>query len=121
MGEGTLTLTPKNPATGADDAARSSDRAPSLTITRTAGASATGGMEALPALNADAFVVETEAEAVSNDGGTTADASRVRLALEGSRASAMGDGAVLTPGLELGLRHDGGDAETGVEPGVRIG
>ena len=69
-------------------------------------------------LKADAFLVETESEAVSNEGSTKADASRVRLALEGSRAFAMG-GGVLTPGLELGLRHDGGDAETGT--GVEVG
>ena len=41
--------------------------------------------------------------------------------LEGSRAFRVG-GGTLTPGLELGLRHDGGDAETGtgVELGGRI-
>ena len=77
----------------------------------------TGGMDLT--LKADAFYVETESEAVSNEGDTTADASRVRLALEGSRAFGMGSGAVLTPGLELGLRHDGGDAETGT--GVELG
>ena len=71
------------------------------------------------ALKADAFWVETESEAVSNEGNTTADASRVRLALEGSRAFRVGERAVLTPGLELGLRHDGGDAETGT--GVELG
>ena len=76
----------------------------------------TGGIDL--ALKADVFVVETESEAVSNEGSTTADASRVRLALEGSRAFGMG-GGVLTPGLELGLRHDGGDAETGT--GVELG
>ena len=70
-------------------------------------------------LRADAFYVETEAEPISNEGGTTAVASRVRLALEGSRAFEMGGGSVLTPGLELGLRHDGGDAETGT--GVELG
>ena len=70
------------------------------------------------ALKADAFFVETTSEAVSNEGDTSADASRVRLLLEGSRAFRMGDG-VLTPGLELGLRHDGGDAETGT--GVELG
>ncbi len=69
-------------------------------------------------LRADAFWVETEAEAVSNEGGTTADASRVRLALEGSRTFQVGGGA-LTPGLELGVRHDGGNAETGT--GVELG
>ena len=70
------------------------------------------------ALKADGFFVETTSEAVSNEGDTSADASRVRLALEGSRAFQMG-GGVLTPGLELGLRHDGGDAETGT--GVELG
>ena len=37
----------------------------------------------------------------------------------GSRSFATGGGGVLTPGLELGLRHDGGDAETGT--GVELG
>ena len=50
----------------------------------------TGGIDL--ALKADAFWLETEAEAVSNEGNTTADASRLRLALEGSRAFAMGGG-----------------------------
>ena len=71
------------------------------------------------ALKADAFYVETESEAVSNEGSTTGAASRVRLALEGSRAFKMDGGGVLTPGLEVGLRHDGGDAETGT--GVELG
>ena len=71
------------------------------------------------ALKADAFYVETESEAVSNEGSTTGVASRVRLALEGSRAFTMDGGGVFTPGLEVGLRHDGGDAETGT--GVELG
>ena len=71
------------------------------------------------ALKADGFFVETTSEAISNEGDTSADASRVRLALEGSRAFRVGDGGVFTPGLELGLRHDGGDAETGT--GVELG
>ena len=75
-----------------------------------------GGLDL--ALRADAFYVETESEAVSNEGNTTGNASRVRLALEGSRAFRVGKGT-LTPGLELGLRHDGGDAETGT--GVELG
>ena len=45
--------------------------------------------------------------------------SRLRLGLEGSRAFAAGPGAMLTPTLELGLRLDGGDAETGT--GVEAG
>ncbi len=74
------------------------------------------------ALKADAFVVRMESEKAANTVATEADASRVRLALEGSRALAFGKGSTLEPGLELGLRHDGGDAETGtgVEVGGRI-
>ena len=44
---------------------------------------------------------------------TRADASRLRLALEGTRAFALGGDGTLTPTFEVGLRHDGGDAETG--------
>ena len=43
---------------------------------------------------------------------------RLRLALEGSREVKL-DGGVLTPSLEIGLRHDGGDAETG--SGLELG
>jgi len=71
------------------------------------------------ALKADAFLVETESEPISNEGKTTAQASRVRLALEGSRAFETDGGGAFTPALELGLRHDGGDAETGT--GVELG
>ena len=79
-----------------------------------------GGLDL--ALRGDAFLVQTESAAAANTAETKADASRVRLVLEGSRAFALGESAVLTPGLEVGLRHDGGDAETGtgVEVGGRI-
>ena len=74
------------------------------------------------ALRGDAFLVQMDWEKVSNETDTGADASRLRLVLEGGRSFALGEGAVLTPALELGLRHDGGDAETGtgVELGGRI-
>ena len=74
------------------------------------------------ALRGDAFLVQMESEAAANTVETKADASRLRLVLEAGRSFALGPGAVLTPGLELGLRHDGGDAETGtgVEVGGRI-
>ena len=76
-----------------------------------------GGMDL--ALKADAFLVRTESEKAADSAATTADASRVRLVLEGGRAFALGDGATLRPSLELGVRHDGGDAETGA--GVELG
>ena len=74
------------------------------------------------ALRGDAFLVQMESEKAANTVATKADASRVRLVLEAGRPFALGPGAVLTPGLELGLRHDGGDAETGtgIEVGGRI-
>ena len=74
------------------------------------------------ALRGDAFLVQMESEAAANTVETKADASRLRLVLEAGRPFALGPGAVLTPALELGLRHDGGDAETGtgVELGGRI-
>ena len=74
------------------------------------------------ALRGDAFLVQMDWEKVSNETDTRADASRLRLVLEAGRSFALGEGAVLAPALELGLRHDGGDAETGtgVEVGGRI-
>ena len=74
------------------------------------------------ALRGDAFLVQMESEAAANTVETKADASRLRLVLEAGRPFALGEGAVLAPALELGLRHDGGDAETGtgVEVGGRI-
>ena len=65
------------------------------------------------AVNADAFFSETESKEASNPVATTADASRLRLFLEASRMFATRGGAVVTQGLELGLRHEGADAETG--------
>ena len=76
-----------------------------------------GGMDL--ALKADAFFVRTESEKAANSAETTANASRVRLVLEGGRAFVVGNGATFRPSLELGVRHDGGDAETGA--GVEIG
>ena len=71
------------------------------------------------ALKADAFFLRTEWEKVSNETNTAADACRLRLVLEGGRRFALGDGATVRPSLELGLRHDEGDAETG--SGVELG
>ncbi len=76
------------------------------------------------ALKTDAFFVRSESARVSTPGvgnltAATGDASRVRAVLEGSRAFALAGGGALAPSLSLGLRHDGGDAETG--SGVEVG
>ncbi len=44
---------------------------------------------------------------------------RLRVAAEGARAFALGGGAAFTPSVELGMRLDGGDGETGA--GVELG
>ncbi len=44
---------------------------------------------------------------------------RLRLSVEGSRSYALGGGGSLTPSLEVGVRWDGGDGETGT--GVEVG
>ena len=76
-----------------------------------------GGMDL--ALRADAFFVTTESEKTQGSAATSADASRLRLVLEGGRAFVLGGGATVRPALELGVRHDGGDAETG--SGLELG
>ena len=49
----------------------------------------------------------------------TIDAQRLRLALEGSHERMLASGGSLTPSLEVGLRHDGGDVATGT--GLELG
>ncbi|MCY4559307.1 MAG: hypothetical protein OXF79_23590, partial [Chloroflexi bacterium] len=75
------------------------------------------------AVKADAAVVRMESDAVSGAGGAMAGAeaetTRLRLGLEGSRSFRLGDDSVLTPGMEIALRRDGGDAERGF--GAEVG
>ena len=75
------------------------------------------------AIRSDALWSQTSSEATAGLVATEADASRLRLVLEGSRPVEFKDGGSFTPVLEVGLRHDGGDAEegSGVEVGGRLG
>ena len=70
------------------------------------------------AFKADALWVGTGSEAVDGSAGrlagTEAVVTRVRTALEASRGYVFGHGITLRPSFEVGLRRDGGDAETGV-------
>ena len=72
------------------------------------------------ALKSDLMWVRTTSSATAGlapvDG---ADASRVRLLLTGRHRHVLATGAELTPNVELGLRYDDGDAETGA--GVELG
>ena len=71
------------------------------------------------ALRSDVLWVRMETAAVEGMVATEADVSRLRLVLEGSRPVVLASGGSLIPTLEVGLRHDGGDAETG--SGVEVG
>ena len=120
VGEGTLTLTPEGQA----------PMRPDMDLLMGAvglrGVLVEGGTEG-PTLAAmsDAFAVRTSIDAVSGSAGNLkaaqADVTRVRLGLEGSQPVRLGGDAVLTPSLELGVRHDGGDAETGFGADIGAG
>ena len=69
------------------------------------------------AVETDALAVRTRSEALRSPDGNLAaaigDATRLRLSLHGSWRGIDLAGGALEPRLELGLRRDGGDAETG--------
>ena len=74
-------------------------------------ASATGGFSL--GLNADGLLLRATSEAAPGLAAATADVNRIRLGLEGAYEVALGGGARLTPSVEVGVRRDGGTAETG--------
>ena len=79
------------------------------------------------ALTSDALWARTASEKTRDLAASQSDATRLRLGLEGSYRFTLegggtpgtGSGASLTPKLEVGARHDGGDAETGF--GIELG
>ena len=70
------------------------------------------------AVKSDFTFVRTESEKTTGLASAEAETRRLRLVLEGSREMDLGAGS-LTPSVEVGLRYDGGDAETGA--GVELG
>ena len=71
------------------------------------------------ALTSDALWTRTSSEKTRDLAASESDATRLRLGLEGRYRMALEGGGSLVPKLEIGARHDGGDAETGF--GVEIG
>lgn len=71
----------------------------------------TGGPEL--ALKTDGFYVSTSTAGAPGLGSATGDVTRLRMGLEASRTFRFEDKATLTPSVEIGVRLDGGDAETG--------
>ena len=71
-------------------------------------------------VKSDAMWVGTKSADTSELAPTEGNVTRLRLILQGECAfEADNGGATFTPSAEIGLRHDGGDAETGT--GVEIG
>ena len=86
------------------------------------GSRATGGFAL--AFKADALLVNAGSDLLEGPTGrlnaSEAGVTRVRTALEGSRGFTLGGGRLsLTPSVEVGVRRDGGDAETGA--GMDVG
>ena len=114
-GWGDLSLKPDG-----DDA----DYSPGITMTMGAvgvdGLLLDGGAEGLSlTTTADALLVQTTSEAVAGLASSDANISRLRLGLEATRPVPLANGASLFPSLELGIRQDRGDAETGF--GMELG
>ena len=76
-----------------------------------------GGIEL--AVKTDAMGVRATSARTGGFGATVAEVTRLRPGLEGSRPCVFEGGASLTPSVYVGVRHDGGDAETGF--GIDIG
>ncbi len=71
------------------------------------------------ALTSDGLWARTSSDKTRDLAATDSDVTRLRLGLEGSYRMALEGDGHFTPRLEIGARHDGGDAETGF--GVEIG
>ena len=73
-----------------------------------------GGSEGVTlTTTADALFLKTSSEAVVGLASSEGNISRLRLGLEATRPFPLANGASLSPSLEVGLRQDSGDAETG--------
>ena len=118
-GAGELTVTPKAPGTGGDGPAIHADLDLRMAAAGLRGTILDGGADGLTLIGKiDAMAVQTASgRGRGTDGGNLeparATVTRLRLGVEASRPVGLGGGAALTPSLEIGVRHDGGDAETG--------
>ena len=126
-GQGDLKVTPKHPGTERKGATIETDLNLWLAAGGLHGTLLEGGEDSLTLTGkTDALAVGTSSgrgsSAEGNLKAAQARVTRLRLALEAERPipfpraeseSDAGSRGVLTPSLELGLRYDGGDAETG--------
>ena len=117
-GKGALTLMP------GEGAALTSGLSMAMAAAGTRGALVAGGARGFElAFKADALWVGTSIDGVEGPGGnlgaTAAAVTRFRTGLEAARGYALAGRLSLRPSVEVGLRHDGGDAETGA--GLDVG
>ena len=70
-------------------------------------------------LTSDALWSRTRSDKTHQLAASDATVTRLRAGMEASWQIALESGATLTPGLEIGARHDGGDAEQGA--GIELG
>ena len=128
-GQGDLEVAPKLPGTDKDGALIKTDLNLWLAAAGLRGTLLDGGNDGLTLTGkTDAMAVWTTSQPVTGLDSAQATVTRLRLGLEAHRPFALGNhesgshagpGATLTPSLEVGLRHDGGDAETGF--GIDLG
>lgn len=71
------------------------------------------------ALKGEAWVSQWAADGTGPVSGMDATVQRLRLALEGRHAWTFASGVAIAPSLAVGVRHDGGDGETGT--GLELG
>jgi len=121
-GGGTLTLTPAglSPIETDMDLSMAAVGARGVLAEAPAG----GGIEL--AATSDAMAVRTTSDQVRGSRGSLAaseaDVTRVRLGLEGTwRGLGTEGGGAFVPSVEIGMRHDGGDAETGFGADIGAG
>ena len=122
FGQGDLEVTPK-PTTGEDGATLSTDLNLWLAAAGLRGTLLDGGNDGFTLTGkTDVMAVGTSSGAITGENGNLAAAeatvTRLRLGLEAQRPFSFGKAesdarATLTPSVEMGLRLDGGDAETG--------
>ena len=115
LGSGTLTLTMKD---------AQSDKTGIKMRTAAAGAvaeilSPTEDNEFAVAIKADALLLRIGADESISLAAASADATRLRLVLEGAYELVLEDGEWIAPFVDVGVRRDGGNAGSGV--GVEIG
>ena len=70
-------------------------------------------------VKSDAMWVRTKSQRTNEMVATEGDVTRMRFTLQGERTLEIGNSATFTPSAEVGVRLDGGDAETGT--GIEVG